>query len=395
MATTQDIAIGSRWRLRQGQHAGSVVQITGNNGRTVRYRNLGGGKSVGSTPYDDSARLHTRDQGEFLSLFEPATSGGNGQTHSAWRRVYKPPEKEPEESMPRTSARVGEHSNGHHIHTGESGLSISVETITPDMAQTWLDRGGNNRRPSERGILKLVYAIQMGEWDLTGETIKLDKDGRVRDGQHRLHAIIRAGIPVQCIVVRGIPESAFDKIDTGKARTPANVLEIHGHAQSVAKASTARGLMYIEQFGRYAPGTARSTAPPPSNAAVLAYVEAHPEIEPAIHMADRLRVGAKFVGGTGLWAIAFALFIRVSPDQAEVFCQSLIEGANLESGSPVLKLRNQYIGGGRDWQATGEQRERLLALAIKAWNFWRHDELVSVLTWHNSGRSAEKFPVAE
>jgi hypothetical protein len=112
-------------------------------------------------------------------------------------------------------------------------------------------------------------------------------------------------------------------------------------------------------------------------------------------MGDRLRVGAKFAGGSGLWAIAFALFIRINPEQAEVFCQSLIEGANLEAGSPVLKLRNAYIGGGKDWQATAENRERLLAVTIKAWNFWRRDELVSVLTWHSTGRTAEKFPTAE
>jgi hypothetical protein len=265
--------------------------------------------------------------------------------------------------------------------------------VTPERAQAWLDRGGANRKINKRSVRRLVRAIEVGEWELTGETIKLDKDGRVRDGQHRLTAIIETGKPQQCIVVRGIAESAFDKIDTGKSRSPADVLAIHGHTSVTAKAATARGLILLERYGRY--DVAGFGDASPSNAQILAYVEAHPEVTDGLHLADRLRIMGDFVGGSGLWSIVMTLFWRISPEQAEVFVQSLIEGANLEAGSPILKLRNMYKGSARDWQASGENRERLLANVIKAWNAWRRDELVQVISWHNTGRGAEKFPVAE
>jgi hypothetical protein len=55
----------------------------------------------------------------------------------------------------------------------------------------------------------MTAAIQRGEWQLTGEGIKLDDEGRVRDGQNILHAIVQAGIPVRSVVARGVSEDAF------------------------------------------------------------------------------------------------------------------------------------------------------------------------------------------
>jgi hypothetical protein len=390
-------APGTRWVRRVGKHEGAEIEVDHTTETSVFFRNLGGGDAMGNQKVDPS-QVHHVTLGSFKVLYRTkpraeATGVGHAfrQNNQRSRQMtLEPAEEVAEPVAPPT--RDGQH----HIHAGDSGLGISVELITPELAQTWLDRGGVNRKPSERAIMKLVHAINLGEWDLTGETIKLDKEGRVRDGQHRLQAIIRSGKAVQCIVVRGIPESAFDKIDTGKSRNMADVLSIHGHIQSTALATAARGLMLIENHGRLSVGGARiGSVPAPSNAQGLAYIEAHPEVEEAIHLADSIRVTGGFVGGTGLWAIPITMFLRVNPEQARVFVRSLVEGASLEHGNPILRLRNMYQGRTREWAGTNENRERLVAITIKAWNFWRRDELVQVLTWHSQGRNAEKFPVAE
>jgi hypothetical protein len=290
-------------------------------------------------------------------------------------------------------------SNGlaqHYVAQGETHLSINVQLITPEMARTWLDRGGANRKLSERRVMQLVAAIQMGEWQLTGEPIQLDADGRVRNGQHRLEAIFRANVAVQALVVRNVSEAAFDVIDTGRSRSAGDVLAIHGHTSVVAKATAARGLILLERFERFDVGAVKvGYKAAPTNAQILAYVEAHPEIVEAVSLADRLRLTGGFVGGSGLWAIALTLFLRINPEQTKVFVDSLVEGANLESGSPILRLRNMYAVNVRDWSGTSDNRERLLAVTIKGWNAWRRDELVQALSWHSAGRGAEKFPVAE
>jgi len=392
--------------LRRGVHSGTVIQIEGQTfAGAVKYRVVKKGDNTGSSREDDDGRVHTKPRDEFLALYERnyKANGAGVQTafrqnnmsrRAAAKQMAMSQEAEVQALLGGPGAKRSV-TNGHYIHPGDSGLGIAVEMITPDMAQAWLERGGINRKPSERAILKLVHAIQMGEWDLTGETIKLDKDGKVRDGQHRLHAIVRAGIAVPCIVVRGISESAFDKIDTGKSRNMADVLSIHGHENTKALATAARGLILIEMYGRYDVGGVRlGHLTTPSNAAGLAYIEAHPEVHDALRLADKIRKEGQFVGGTGLWAIMLTMFWRRSEEQTRVFVDKLIEGAQLEAGSPILKLRNMYRGG-REWHSTTDARERLMAVVIKGWNAWRRDELVQALSWHDTGRGAEKFPVAE
>jgi hypothetical protein len=387
---------GSEWVLRRGDHAGQIVQVDGRtDAGNVQFRVVKKGAAQGTgDSSDDPNRVHSEPIDKFLALHERHFGAvGNGKTLPAFRqnnRARKFAAAAEEEELAVTPTHTNG-TNGHYINAGTSGLGISVEVVSPAQAQTWLDRGGANRKISKRNVQKLLRAIEIGEWELTGETIKLDEEGRVRDGQHRLTAIIESGKPQPCIVVRGIKESAFDKIDTGRSRSSGDVLAIHGHASQHAQAAAARGLIMIEYYGRY--GVTGQLAP--SNAQILAYVEAHPEMIEAVHLADRLRLQGDFIGGTGLWTVALTLFWRISPEQTRVFVESLIEGANLESGSPILKLRNMYKGSVRDWHASGENRERLLANVIKGWNAWRRDELVQAISWHDRGRGAEKFPVAE
>src|SRR2546430_282208 len=134
-------------------------------------------------------------------------------------------------TSPRTSrTRTSPPADGKQAPSRTRGrdLDLEIVTITPELAQEWLDRGGTNRKVTRRRIEAMTAAIQRGEWQLTGEAIKLDDEGRVRDGQNRLHAIVEAGVPVRSVVARGVSEDAFDVMDTGRSRSAADVLHIHG-----------------------------------------------------------------------------------------------------------------------------------------------------------------------
>ena len=118
---------------------------------------------------------------------------------------------------PRTSrARTSAQADGRQppAPVREPDLDLEIMTITPELAQEWLDRGGTNRKSTRRRIEAMTAAIQRGEWQLTGEAIKLDNEGRVRDGQNRLHPIVQVGIPVRSVVAHSVNEDAFDVMDT-------------------------------------------------------------------------------------------------------------------------------------------------------------------------------------
>lgn len=46
--------------------------------------------------------------------------------------------------------------------------------------------------------------MQDGKWKLNGKTICFDRTGRLLNGQHRLSAVVRSGVSLTTVVVRGL-----------------------------------------------------------------------------------------------------------------------------------------------------------------------------------------------
>lgn len=100
-------------------------------------------------------------------------------------------------------------------------MTITRERITPEVATqllaTNIDR---NRRVNVARVEMYEHDMLTGKWIDNGATIKIDSEGRLIDGQHRLRAIERGGITLWMWVARGLSPDAFETIDVGFARTP-------------------------------------------------------------------------------------------------------------------------------------------------------------------------------
>jgi hypothetical protein len=55
-------------------------------------------------------------------------------------------------------------------------------------------------------------------------------------------------------------EDAFDVMDTRRSRNAADVLHIHGYPSQNALAAAARGLMFVERYGRVFPSSPEFTS---------------------------------------------------------------------------------------------------------------------------------------
>ncbi len=107
-------------------------------------------------------------------------------------------------------------------------VQVKVETITPEMAVEYLRHNTNNyRKLSLATVSKYVAEIKAGRWQLNGETIVFGEDGILKDGQHRLAAIAKAGKPIECVVVRGV-DKAVEVFDLGKTRTTTQIVQASG-----------------------------------------------------------------------------------------------------------------------------------------------------------------------
>lgn len=107
------------------------------------------------------------------------------------------------------------------------GVMATIQLITPSMAAEMLTRNSNNRPISKREVKKHTEAIKAGTWEVTNQGIGFSKNGTLKDGQHRLTAIVEANIAVPMLVVTGL-ENDTSMIDRNRNRTVSNVLIMGG-----------------------------------------------------------------------------------------------------------------------------------------------------------------------
>lgn len=104
--------------------------------------------------------------------------------------------------------------------------------ITPKKATAWLNitkaSGFKNRAIKPHLLEQLCADLKAGKWKINGETIKLDKEGVVIDGQHRLLACIKTGISFISSVSKNVDRDTFPTIDCGCSRNSSQVLRMEG-----------------------------------------------------------------------------------------------------------------------------------------------------------------------
>lgn len=266
---------------------------------------------------------------------------------------------------------------------------LSVIDVTPDMAAHWLAQGGANRNVSRRRVETYMAAMKRGEWRLTYEAIKLDADGKVRDGQHRLHAIVESGLVIKMLVVWGVEESAFDVMDTGRTRTVSDILSIHDIEKSDALSSVVRFLVLWEHDHSHGVYGSPRTIPTVTAPMTMHYLEQHPDVTQWLDAGNQI-MRANVRGGRALWSGLLTIFGRIDREQTHEFAEAIVSDANLGPGSPMLTLRKQLINlpGG---SANRSMTNRTCVWVIKAWNAHRKGIHIYQLKWGQD----EAFPEPE
>lgn len=157
------------------------------------------------------------------------------------------------------------------VPPGRTLKSSREITMTPERAQKLLDNNKVRNRPiNEAHVRGFMEDIRAGRFVVTHESIAIDAEGNIIDGQHRLTAIARCGIPVRVLFAEYAEGATIpmDKLNIGKTRRPGDVLEIAdivppGKGKAVASMATA---LWIGLTG---------TSASPSRERQLRIVQAH------------------------------------------------------------------------------------------------------------------------
>lgn len=126
-------------------------------------------------------------------------------------------------------------------------MKAEVIKITPELAENFLRFNKNNRKISEKRLKLYVDEMKGGRWQENGESIIIDSNGNIKDGQHRLKAIVSTKQSYNFVVVRDVHPSVMKTIDTGKNRSLSDVLHLNNFKYAPLLASTARKIYLFKK----------------------------------------------------------------------------------------------------------------------------------------------------
>jgi hypothetical protein len=260
--------------------------------------------------------------------------------------------------------------------------------VTPAIASEWMKHVlPGNRVVRDPEVAKTIHRLRLGSIHPDAGMIQLDwsEPARVINGQHRLTAIIRTGIPALLMVQFGVDPAVYSAIDTGKRKTPADFLRVSGEARARQLAAAARVCVAWER-GELA--RAHNIVLDPTD--ILDWVVEHPSIRDVI--LDGRRVSSHLrLPESVCTAFAYRAALA-APSSWPVFRERCCTIVGLTDDDPVTALlrwsenmKRRKIGGAHLTQTHA-------AILVKAWNAYMVAEPVRMLRWLPSGVRREPFP---
>lgn len=112
--------------------------------------------------------------------------------------------------------------------------------ITPEIAKEMLERNTENfRKISWKRVDLYAADMKAGRWKSNAEAIAFGKNGKLQNGQHRLHAVIKANVPITMYVIYDVDDNS----DIYDGHNPRRITDYTGC--STTQAGAARLILQI------------------------------------------------------------------------------------------------------------------------------------------------------
>lgn len=219
-------------------------------------------------------------------------------------------------------------------------MNVTEKLITPELAKGLLSHNPINRRIRRQDVAEYARQMRCGLWQTnTGDSIKLAHDNTLLDGQHRLLALIEAGVSLNFLVVEGIDKDVLTVLDTGLKRTTGDVLHIYGIDNSNNIAAALRRY-YTLKTGRYDARGGRTA----SSQEILSLYN-HRKIfwDGALQNSNVWYAQSSRILAKSEIMSLYAYFYDIDESMAFKFMDSLCIGSNLDHDSPIRLLRNKLL----------------------------------------------------
>lgn len=272
-------------------------------------------------------------------------------------------------------------------------VQVKITRITPCIAAKYLENNVNNRPITQGAIDKYSQEMQQGTWQFNGDTIRIDRNGVLLDGQQRLLAIIDANVSIKVILVTNLDPKVFDTIDIGRPRKLPQLLAMNSGIHPI----TAAALISLDVTGKYGTFPSRNISAVkefvPLSMRIKYYLDNRKNIDPATIFAHE---NSTFAGLTLLpkpvLAYLYKEFTSKNFEQATNFFAAVYGDIGIDI--PVAHMLKEKLAKNKAASTQTKLKDSvILAITIKAWNHYRNENVCpGTLTFVTLGEHQEKFP---
>ena len=215
--------------------------------------------------------------------------------------------------------------------------------------------GQVNRNVSQLHVDRLVVAMLMEGWNPDVSPLLFYPDGSLADGQHRLHAWLKAGCPKMHFMAGTIAREDITKVDAGRPRSTTDHAKILGIGHSSRAVALARICLLVRS---------------------KSYSVNHQKVTHAqvIDACDQYEANAWARHGIPATVTGVCAFVarHASVEKASLFLQQIEHGERLTKSDPAYHVRSMMLGVNR----VGKDRAIQIAKTVVAWNaFFGNREL--------------------
>lgn len=265
-------------------------------------------------------------------------------------------------------------------------MKTEIKLITPAIAEKMIANNPMNRALRLGDIELYSRLMNAGLWkEYTGEAIQIAVDGSLLNGQHRLLALIKAGVKLNFLIITDLEKDVFTVLDSGMKRNASDVFHIAGVLNSSNTSTAIR-----RYFNLLSGNTMQRNHKNISSSELLALYNKRADFwTKSIQMSSNwYGKSQRLLKLTEICAL-FAFLRDISEDDSFNFMDQLCSGNNLEVTSPIKLLRDKLLFSQMNKKFNLIPSVRT-AYIFKAWNLYRSGESVKFIKFNSE---LDNYPV--
>ncbi len=265
-----------------------------------------------------------------------------------------------------------------------SSTEMYAEVVQLDgsLARDLLGRNVKNRPQKATAIQRYAEDMVGGRWKLTGEAIKLDKDGHLLDGQNRCQALLLAcdiakrPITIPIMLIWNVDPESQDAMDGNVRRSVGDQFAMRGVPKYAKMAAAVRLVAMYDDDRLIKERTASRMQLIALYESDAAFFQECNGQEVDAHNSSSINASVRTAGRYILLRRANA-----DPEAVDEFFLRLGTGVNLGAGDPILALRTRMTSARFNNETI--RNGLSLVLLLRAWNAWRKGELIHKMPIRN------------